>query len=154
MAIKSLQFRKLCRSEGKNAEEWMGRLCIAAVECNYKEIDCQLKEQFIHGLNDKTMLNDIIRELITKNINEQMTSEDMLIWAKRVELQRAQAQKMDKVKVAKNKECIQHLQISHVDIEDQVMHQGSVQHMESVCQLWKNGPLQEGMLEQERQCGS
>ena len=34
----------------------------AAVECNYKEIDCQLKEQFIHGLNDKTMLDKVIRE--------------------------------------------------------------------------------------------
>ena len=108
--IKSLQFRKLCRSEGKNAEELMGRLCIAAAECNYKEIDCQLKEQFIHGLNDKTMLDEVIRELTTKNINQQMTSEDMLIWAKRVETQRAQAailgdiaesQKFDKVKMAK-----------------------------------------------------
>ena len=59
--IKSLQFRKLCRSEGKNAEEWMGRLCIVAAECNYKEIDCQLKEQFIHGLNDKTILDEVIR---------------------------------------------------------------------------------------------
>ena len=41
--IKSLQFRKLCRSEGENAEEWMGRLHVAAAECNYKEIDCQVK---------------------------------------------------------------------------------------------------------------
>ena len=65
----------------------MGRLCIAAVECNYKEIDCQLKEQFIHGLNDKTMLDEVIREITTKNINEQTTSEYVLIWAKRVEVQ-------------------------------------------------------------------
>ena len=28
----------------ENAEEWMGRLRLAAVECNYKEIDKQLKE--------------------------------------------------------------------------------------------------------------
>ena len=72
--IKSLQFRKLCRSEVKNAEEWMGRLCLVASECNYKEIDCQLKEQFIHGLNDKTMFNKVIRELTTKNINEQIVA--------------------------------------------------------------------------------
>ena len=44
----------------------MGRLCVAAAECNYKEIDCQLKEQFTHGLNDKTMLDEVIRELATK----------------------------------------------------------------------------------------
>ena len=68
----------------------MGRLCMAAAECNYKEIDCQLKEQFIHGLNSKTMLDEVIRELTNnKNINQLMTSEDVLIWAKRVEVQRA-----------------------------------------------------------------
>ena len=38
--IKSLQFRKLYRFEGQKCmEEWMGRLCVAAAECNYKEID-------------------------------------------------------------------------------------------------------------------
>ena len=37
--IKSLQFRKLYRLEGESAEEWMGRLCIAVAECNYREID-------------------------------------------------------------------------------------------------------------------
>ena len=37
--IKSLQFRKLCRLKGKSAEEWMGRLHVAAVECNYRDID-------------------------------------------------------------------------------------------------------------------
>ena len=49
--IKSLQFRKLYRLEGESAEEWMGRLWIAVVECDYKEVDRQLKEQLIHGLN-------------------------------------------------------------------------------------------------------
>ena len=34
----------------------MGRLCIAAVQCNYQEIDRQLKEQFIHSLSNKHML--------------------------------------------------------------------------------------------------
>ena len=28
--IKSLQFRKLYRFEGESAEDWMGRLCVAA----------------------------------------------------------------------------------------------------------------------------
>ena len=51
--IKSLQFRKLSRNDGENTEEWMGRLRVAAVECNYQEVDRQLKEQCIHGLNDK-----------------------------------------------------------------------------------------------------
>ena len=37
-----------------------------AAECNYKEIDHLLKEQFIHGLNNKMMLDEVIRELTKK----------------------------------------------------------------------------------------
>ena len=61
--IKLLQFRKLYWHDEENVEEWMGRLHIAAVECNYQEVDRQLKEQFIHSLNDKHMLEEIIKEL-------------------------------------------------------------------------------------------
>ena len=63
----------------------MGRLCVAVAECNSRELDRQLKEQFIHGLNDKVMLDETIRELTTKNSNEQVTSEGMLICTKRTE---------------------------------------------------------------------
>ena len=62
-AIKSLQFRKLYMYDDENVEEWMGRLWVAAVKCNYQEVNRQLKEQFIHGLNDKCMLEEIIKEL-------------------------------------------------------------------------------------------
>ena len=41
----------------------MGRLWVEAVECNYQEVDRQLKEQFIHGLNDKGVLEEITMEL-------------------------------------------------------------------------------------------
>ena len=41
----------------------MGRLRIATAECNYKKIDRQLKEQFIHGLNDDDMIIEIIKDL-------------------------------------------------------------------------------------------
>ena len=64
---------------------------MAAAECGYKEVDRQLKEQFIHGLNDNIMLDEIIRELTSRTGNVQMTSEDVLVWAKRVEAQGAQA---------------------------------------------------------------
>ena len=90
--IKLLQFRKLCRSEDKSAEESMGWLCMAAAECGYKKIDRQLKEQFINGLNDKIMLDEIIRELTSRTSKVQTTSEDdVLAWAKRVKAQRVQA---------------------------------------------------------------
>ena len=38
-----------------------GRLRRAIVQCSYREVDKQLKEQFIHGLNDSEMLTEIIR---------------------------------------------------------------------------------------------
>ena len=69
----------------------MGRLGMATAECGYKEVDRQLKEQFIHGLNDKIMLDGIIRELMSRIGNVQTTSEYVLAWAKRVEAQRTQA---------------------------------------------------------------
>ena len=64
---------------------------MAAAECGYKEVDRQLKEQFIHGLNDKIMLDKIIRELTSRTSNVQMTRKDVLAWAKRVKAQRVQA---------------------------------------------------------------
>ena len=89
--VKSLQFRKLYRLESERADKWMGRLHVVVAECNYRELDMQLKEQFIHGLNDRCMLDEIIRELTTENNDEQVTSKGMLIWVKRIEAQRAQA---------------------------------------------------------------
>ena len=89
--IRSLQFKKLYQYDDKNVEEWMGKLCIVAVECNYQEVDRQLKEQFIHGLNDKYMLEEIIKELMAIKNNDHITSGGVLAWAKRVEVQRAQA---------------------------------------------------------------
>ena len=89
--IKLLQFRKLCSSENESAEEWMGWLQMAAVECGYKEVDRQLKEQFIYRLNDKIMLDEIIRELTSRTNNVQMISKDVLVWAKGIKAQRVQA---------------------------------------------------------------
>ena len=60
----------------------MGRLCIVAVECNYQEIHMQLKEQFIHSLNDKHMLDEIIKELTATSNDDHITSGSVLAWAK------------------------------------------------------------------------
>ena len=61
--IKSLKFHNLVRHHKEIMDKWRGRLRTAAMECNYKEVDRQLKEQFIHGLNESEMLTEIIREL-------------------------------------------------------------------------------------------
>ena len=80
--IKLLQFRQLHRIEGESIDEWIGRLHVVVAQCGYRKIDRQLKEQFIHGLNEKGMLDEIIKELTTKSNDEQTTSEGVLAWAK------------------------------------------------------------------------
>ena len=108
--IKSLQFHRLVRQMSENAEEWVGRLGLAAVECNYKELDRQLKEQVIHWLNDNDLLVEIIRELTKTKECTTVTSEQVLIWAKRVGAQRGESamitslsktKKFDKIKAIK-----------------------------------------------------
>ena len=73
-------------------------------------MDRQLKEQFIHSLYDKNMLEETINELMTVRGDDQITSANVLAWAKRVEAQRAQAPVMstitetkefDKIKVSR-----------------------------------------------------
>ena len=73
----------------------MGRLGLEAVKYNYKEVDRQLKEQFVHGLNDNNMLAEIIRELAKGEESADITSEQVLGWAKRVEAPIAQSAIMD-----------------------------------------------------------
>ena len=41
----------------------MGQLRIKANECNYQEHHGWLKEQFINGISDRTMISEIIKEL-------------------------------------------------------------------------------------------
>ena len=99
--IKLLQFRKVCRNDGENVEESLGKLRVTAIECNYQEVDRQLKEQFIHGLNDKNMLEDIINKLTVVKSDEQITSGNVLAWVKRVEAQMVQAAIMSAITKSK-----------------------------------------------------
>ena len=68
----------------------MGRLRLVAVECNYKEIDRHLMEKFIHRLNDNDMLAKLIRNLTKAKKSTAVTSEQVLVWIKRVEAQKVQ----------------------------------------------------------------
>ena len=63
---------KLIRKLNENADKCKGGLKLAAVECNYKEIDRQLKDQFIHRLNDNDTFVEIIRELTQTKKNVKM----------------------------------------------------------------------------------
>ena len=162
--IKSLQFRKLYWFENKNVEKWMGMLCMAVVECNYKEIDRQLKQQFIHSLNDKYMLEEIIKELTTAKDDDHITSQGVLAWAKRVEVQRAQAavlnaitelRQFDKVTICEKAERRQHkrsdITVMTMPILWQSTHAEAMSSIwKDVCGLWQDWTLQEGMLQQKR----
>ena len=75
-----------------------------------------------HGLNDKTMLDEIIRELSAKDNNEQMMCKDVLVWAKRIKAQRAQAailnditdsQKFNKFKLAQKPKTKWDMETTH-----------------------------------------
>ena len=52
-------------------------LKISATECNYNDINRQLKEQFIHGLNNGIMV-EIISKL-TKGENKDVTNNQVLL---------------------------------------------------------------------------
>ena len=77
------------------------------MECNYKEVDRQLKEQFIHWLNDSEMLTEIIREPNKNDESTMIPSECVLTWAKRVEAQRAQEAVINGLHEVKNFDMIQ-----------------------------------------------
>ena len=68
----------MIRQYNESVEEWIGRSRTAAVKCNYKEMDRQLKEKLIHGLNDEEMLVEILRELTNGEENITMHSENVL----------------------------------------------------------------------------
>ena len=67
----------------------MGRR-VVAIECNYKELGRQLKEQFMHGLNNSVKVVDVIRELNKTDENTLVTSEKVLVCAKGIAVQRSE----------------------------------------------------------------
>ena len=72
-----------------------GRLWTKAAECEYKQYDRLLTEQFIGGLNDEGMIDEILREVVTLGNIEDVTSEHVLILAHRVKAERAQNSTME-----------------------------------------------------------
>ena len=63
---------------------------MALVECKYKEVDIQVKEQFIHGLNNDKMPVVVTRELTMCREDVTIPCVTVLAWAKRVEAQNIQ----------------------------------------------------------------
>ena len=50
----------------------MGRLCTNVADCEYHECNQRLTEQFIHRLDERVMIGEILRELsVLKDIKAQ-----------------------------------------------------------------------------------
>ena len=70
-----LQYCKLKRTSDESAQEWMGRLQTKVSDCDCNECDRRLTEQFIPGLDDDGMINEIQREVSTLEDIDDATSE-------------------------------------------------------------------------------
>ena len=148
----------------------MGRLCVVAVECNCQGVDRQLKEQFIHGLNDKYMLEEIIKELTAIKNDDHITSGGILVWAERVEAQKAQAavlnmstesRQFDKIKIAKKtKDDKARAPVNWTTTATavQILYRNTPAEavpsiLQDVCGVQQGWTLQEGLLQQKEKGG-
>ena len=57
-----------------------------------------LTEQFINGLNDNGMVGEILKKVATLEEIEDASSEHILVWACRVEVQKAQKSALHEIK--------------------------------------------------------
>ena len=78
-------------------------------------MDRQLKEQFIHGLDDEEMLEEIIRELTKCDENTNIHSENVLTWKKIVVAQRAQTVVISSLHQTKSFDAITQKDVRHTD---------------------------------------
>ena len=79
---------------------------MSATECNYNDIDRELKVQFIQSLNDNCMMVEIISKL-TKGENKDVTSNQVLLWQRWVEAQRMQTAVLNDLKVYQEFDALQ-----------------------------------------------
>ena len=74
----------------KNAEEWMGHFRIKAMNVNIKKKIEDWKKQFIDGINKDNVMTEIIWQLTAVKKTCKISSEQVLAWARGVEVQRTQ----------------------------------------------------------------
>ena len=81
----SLQYCKLKRKSQESGKEWMGKLQTKAADYDYNKHNSKLTEQFIHGLDDEGIISEILREIAAVENVGDATSEQILLWAQRLE---------------------------------------------------------------------
>ena len=80
----------------------MGKLRIAVAEGYCEEIDRQSKEECIHGLNESCMLIEIMHKLIVIKDTSELTSKQVLAWARYDEAKRTQTTILDSLSETKD----------------------------------------------------
>ena len=75
-------------------------------EGKYKEKDRRINEQFINGINDDEMMTEIILELPAVKKTSEITSEKVLVWARRIKVQETQIALMGTTKGNKEFDAI------------------------------------------------
>ena len=95
----SLQYCTL-QSHG-SVQEWMGRLHVKVMDCEYKEYDRRLKEQFINCLDDENQVEEIITYLTAYKDTNDVSSKQILLWAQKVEVQNGLKELLDNIKDTK-----------------------------------------------------
>ena len=83
------------------------RLRIAAKECNYQELDTQVKEQFINDINDENMLIEIHNNLTAITNTSKVTSNLVFMWEMWVGDQRTQTAARSKLEVNEQADVMQ-----------------------------------------------
>ena len=84
----SPQYCKLVKNIDVTAKEWMGHFRIKTTDCKYQEDDRRFKEQFINGMNDKTVISEIIKEFVAIKNTIEVTSEQVLALTRRTGAER------------------------------------------------------------------
>ena len=85
--ILSMQYYNLKRKGQESAQELMGTLWIKDTDYKHKEYNRSLKEQFIYWLDDETIVAERIKQLMALKDTGKMSSEQVLMWAQRVEIE-------------------------------------------------------------------
>ena len=75
-----------------------GHVCIKATVCKYQGYDRKIKEQLRNDLDDENIIEEFIKEIIALKDTSEMSSEQVLMWVQRTQIQMAQKEVLDSLR--------------------------------------------------------
>ena len=79
----------------------MGRLCIKITDSTYKEHERRLKEQFLNALDNENIIAEILKEWTAYKDTSEVSSEQVLMFAQRSEVQWVHKEVLDNIRDTK-----------------------------------------------------